>query len=429
MMRDPKIVAVDLTPVLPGGENGGAKVFVLELLRGLAAQAPLTRFVLLTRAESHDELATLEGPNVERRLVLGAAEPAPARPALWLRAARRLARYLPGRIRSLAARVGYRLLRHRRRAEAMSLLRDIGAELLFCPFTAPTYAEPGVAVVSVVHDLQYLSYPQFFEAADIGHRDQVFRAACNEATLLVAISDYARDSVIRQGALAPDRVRAIHHRLGNRFAGSSGAEEPVLARLGLERGRYLIYPANFWKHKNHEMLLTAFGMAVRGGLPDDIRLVCTGAPGARREFLVQAAAAMELGTRIVFPGYVETEALGALLGNSAGMVFPSLYEGFGMPVIEAMTAGVAVACSNATSLPEIATGAAILFDPRVPAQIATAMLELVNDPARRAELVAAGLERAVEFSDAGRMADEYRDAFRQAMGRSVPRMDRGSSSA
>ena len=111
------------------------------------------------------------------------------------------------------------------------------------------------------------------------------------------------------------------------------------------------------------------------------------------------------------------------------MVFPSLYEGFGMPVIEAMTAGVAVACSNATSLPEIATGAAILFDPRVPAQIATAMLELVNDPARRAELVAAGLERAVEFSDAGRMADEYRNAFRQAMGRSVPRMDRGSSSA
>ncbi len=194
----------------------------------------------------------------------------------------------------------------------------------------------------------------------------------------------------------------------------------MLARLGLARGRYLIYPANFWKHKNHEMLLTAFGMAARGGLPEDIRLVCTGAPGARRDFLVQAADAMGLGTRIVFPGYVPTEALGALLGNSAGMVFPSLYEGFGMPVIEAMTAGVAVACSNATSLPEIATGAALLFDPRVPAQIATAMLELVNDPARRAGLVAAGLERAAEFSDAGRMAEEYRDAFRQAMGRTVP---------
>jgi len=143
MMRDPKIVAVDLTPVLPGGENGGAKVFVLELLRRLAVLATQTRFVLLTRAESHDELAALDAPNVERRLVLGAAQPAPARPALWVRVARRLARYLPGRIRSLAARVGYRLMRHRRRAEAMSLLRDIGAELLFCPFTAPTYAEPG----------------------------------------------------------------------------------------------------------------------------------------------------------------------------------------------------------------------------------------------------------------------------------------------
>ena len=429
MMRDPKIVAVDLTPVLPGGENGGAKVFVLELLRRLAVLVPQTRFVLLTRAESHDELAALDAPNVERRLVLGAAEPAPVRPALWVRVARRLARYLPGRIRTLAARAGYRLMRHRRRAGAMSLLRDIGAELLFCPFTAPTYAEPGVPVVSVVHDLQYLSYPQFFEAADIGHRDQVFRAACNEATLLVAISDYARDSVIRQGALAPDRVRTIHHRLGKRFGGVAGTGRAVLSGLGLASGRYLIYPANFWKHKNHEMLLTAFGMATRGGLPDDIRLVCTGAPCARREFLMRAAAAMGLGARIVFPGYVATEELGALLGNSAGMVFPSLYEGFGMPVIEAMTAGVAVACSNATSLPEIATGAAILFDPRVPAQIAAALLELVNDPARRAGLVSAGLARAAEFSDAGRMADEYRDAFRQAMGQALPRTVRGSASA
>ena len=429
MMRDPNIVAVDLTPVLPGGENGGAKVFVLELLRGLAAQAPQTRLVLLTRAETHDELAALDGPNVERRLVLGAVQPAPARPALWVRVAHRLARYLPGRIRALASRVGYRLMRHRRRAEAMSLLRDIGAELLFCPFTAPTYAEPGVPVVSVVHDLQYLSYPQFFEAADIGHRDQVFRAACNEATLLVAISDYARDSVIRQGALAPDRVRTIHHRLGKRLASAAGADESVPARLGLARGRYLVYPANFWKHKNHEMLLTAFGIAAHGGLPQDIRLVCTGAPGARRDFLAQAADAMGLGSRVVFPGYVPTEALAALLGNSAGMVFPSLYEGFGMPVIEAMAAGVAVACSNATSLPEIATGAALLFDPRIPGQIAAAMLALVNDPARRAALVAAGLERAAGFSDAGRMADEYRDAFRQAMGRTVPGTDRGSPSA
>ena len=131
MLRDPNIVAVDLTPVLPGGENGGAKVFVLELLRGLAAQAPQMRFVLLTRVETHDELAVLDGPNVERRLVLGAAQPTPARPALWVRVAHRLARYLPGRIRALASRAGYRLMRHRRRAAAPGLLQGIGAELLF----------------------------------------------------------------------------------------------------------------------------------------------------------------------------------------------------------------------------------------------------------------------------------------------------------
>jgi len=412
MTRDPAIVAVDLTPLLPGGENGGAKVFILELLRGLAALAPRSRFVLLTRAESHEELAALDGPNVERRLVLGAAEPAPEQAVLPACTVRRLARLLPGRVRSLAARIAYRRLRRARRAGAMSLLRGLRADLLFCPFTAPTYAEAGVAVVSVVHDLQYLSYPQFFEPADVAHRDQVFRAACREATLLVAISGYARDCVIREGQLAPERVRTVYHRLGQRFP---AADPTVLERLGLSPGRYLVYPANFWKHKNHEMLLTAYGMARHGGLPEDVRLVCTGAPGPRRDFLQSAATAMGLGSRVVFPGYVANTELAALIGGSAGVVFPSLYEGFGMPVIEAMAAGVPVACSDTTSLPEIATGAAILFDPRMPDQLAAAMRDLVDAGARRAELVAAGLLRAAEFGDAGRMAAEYLDVFRQAM--------------
>ncbi len=192
-------------------------------------------------------------------------------------------------------------------------------------------------------------------------------------------------------------------------------DQGVLNRLGLTRWQYLIYPANFWKHKNHEMLLTAFGMACREGLAADVKLVCTGAPGARQEWLMSAARAMSLGDRVLFPGFLPNAELAALMGNCSGMVFPSLYEGFGLPVIEAMAAGVPVACSNVTSLPEVAADAAILFDPRIPTQIAQAMVALLEDETLRSRLIQAGQQRANVFSDTERMAREYWELFEYAL--------------
>jgi len=128
-----------------------------------------------------------------------------------------------------------------------------------------------------------------------------------------------------------------------------------------------------------------------------------------------AAHTMNLGDRILFPGYLPNSELAALMANCTGVVFPSLYEGFGLPVIEAMAAGVPVACSNTTSLPEVAADAAILFDPRVPTQIAQAMISLVENEALRARLIQAGKQRAAEFSDPERMAREYWELFQYAL--------------
>jgi glycosyltransferase involved in cell wall biosynthesis len=409
-----RTIAVDLTPVLPGGENGGAKVFVLELLRRLAELAPQTQFVLLTRAASHEELAALDGANVRRLLVLGRIEPNIR--SFMTRGFSRILRHLPARLRPAAGRIGHRLLSASKRSESATLLRDVNADLLFCPFTAPTYAEPTTPTVSVIYDLQYRAYPEFFSAEEVVHRERTFVEACARSTMLTAISDFSRLGAIEQSGLDPAKIRTIHLQISGDRLRDAGKDQTVIGRLNLIAGKYLIYPANFWKHKNHEMLLTAFGIARNSGLAGDVKLVCTGAPGARQQWLQQAVAGLGLAESVLFPGYLSNPEFLALMTASAGVIFPSLYEGFGLPVIEAMAIGVPVACSNVTSLPEVAQDAAIMFDPRIPTQIAEAMIALAQDKALTARLIEAGTARAAQFSDSKIMAEQYWDIFRQAAG-------------
>lgn len=411
-----KTIAVDLTVVLPGGHNGGAKIFVVELLRRLAGSHPECRFVLLTRSSAHDELASLDAANVSRLLVVTDVHGKHSK--------RRLLDIVLGALQRLPRRVRSHLLRWahafnsviKRRSAGGARLRQLQADLLFCPFTAPTYFDPAVPTVCTIYDLQYKTYPSFFSPEDVASRDHAFTQACRHAAALSAISEYAKASALRHGGIGSDAIQTIHLRMASRMPEGQANGQMVLDRLSLTAQGYLIYPANFWQHKNHEMLLTAFGMACGSGLlATDIKLVCTGAPSERQAYLREAANLMGLGGRVLFPGFLSNDELGTLLSHAGGMIFPSLYEGFGLPVIEAMAMGVPVACSDLTSLPEVAGDAAILFDPRVPEQIAQAMVTLLADSDRRGQLITAGLGRAAEFSDTDRMAREYWDLFLDAM--------------
>ena len=311
----------------------------------------------------------------------------------------RALRRLPRRVKSAAGRIVSRLLSASQPGESESPLRKVGADLLFCPFTAPTYSEPATPTVSVIYDVQFKAYPEFFVPEDRVHRERTFIDACRRSTLLTAISDFSRREAIERGGLDPAKIETIHLQISNDRLRHASKDETVIGRLNLVAQRYLIYPANFWKHKNHEMLLTAFGIARSNGLAEDVKLVCTGALGARQQWLQRAAEGMNLARNLLFPGYLSTSELLALMTNSAGLIFPSLYEGFGLPVVEAMALEVPVACSDVTSLPELARGAAIMFDPRIPGQIAQAMVSLIEDKELRTRLIEAGTVRATEFSD------------------------------
>ncbi len=410
MSKPLKTILIDLTPMLPGGENGGAKLFVLELIKHLAADNLDTNFILLTQAKAHDELAIMDRPNVSRIMIEGSN----GRKSFLAKVVGYLFNKLPFIPRRLSL-LGYRLYTKLRRRALKSIIAEIKPDLVFCPFTAPTYTISGIPSVCVIYDLQYKTHPTFFEKADMLNRDHAFTEACRRATKLTAISEYSRKSAIKHGRIPESKIKTIHLRMAKRTQNIEPPIGTLLNSLGIEEKQYLLYPANFWLHKNHEMLLMALNIAYHKNiLPKKIKLVCTGAPGQREQWLIDVTEKMGLKSQVIFTGYLSDADLNVLLNNCAGVIFPSLYEGFGLPILEAMAVQVPVACSNITSLPEIAGNGAIYFDPRKPDEIVDAMTKLVNDTGYCKELIEIANQRVQTFCDSSRMAKEYWELFQEA---------------
>jgi glycosyltransferase involved in cell wall biosynthesis len=159
----------------------------------------------------------------------------------------------------------------------------------------------------------------------------------------------------------------------------------------------LFYPAHNWPHKNHIRLLEAFSRA-QPDLPSDLRLVLTGGTVGQGVNLSNLVAKMGLESKIRHLGYVTPFQLAALYRGAHALIFPSLFEGFGMPVAEAILSGCPVACSNATSLPEVAGDAAFLFDPHSVENIATAIGEITINEELREDLKHKAIRRQPVFS-------------------------------
>jgi glycosyltransferase involved in cell wall biosynthesis len=407
-----KKIAIDLTPMLPSGANGGIKLFIFELIRNLILVAKDTQFILLTQNSTHAELCFLEGRNIQ--LILMRDNESDLVRSKLISYGLRVFRRLPEVAKKLVSKHAVILFSALKSQPKKNFLSELNVDLLFCPFTAPTYSSANIPTVCTMHDLQHKTFPQFFKVEENIYRNFVFDQACVKSAVIAVDSNYTRASVLANCKYDPSKVRTIYLRLPKPVIEKNAQE--VLSRYSLTHQRYLIYPANFWKHKNHEMLITAFNIAItQMGLPADIKLVCTGEPGERLDWLKQVTLRMGLKDKIVFPGYVPKSDLDQLLAHAGGMIFPSLYEGFGIPIIEAMSAGVPVACSNVGSLPEIADNAAILFNPRVPHEIATSMLQLFVNQGLCNKLKTTGLTRSVEFTDSKRMAQEYLSLFSYAI--------------
>ena len=394
-MGPPQKILVDLTPLLPGGLNGGAKPFLLALLKELSCRHPEVSFTAIVNQAVYEELAPMAKPNLLFVMLETSSPDASNIPRLL--GSRRLQL-----IRQRSLKLLKRIWRSQRKNHAQP-------DLLFCPFGPPLLNQRGVPIVSTFHDLQAQAYPSFFSPTERQQRLSQFGKMSKRATRIAAISDFSRKVAIENG-VDPDRIRTIPHRLANHRAVQAVANPPC----GVVSGRYVLYPANLWPHKNHEMLLTAFAMARQQGLAEDLQLVCTGDGHERLKKLRGNASVLNLNEAVLLPGLLSDDNLEGLYQHALAVVFPSLYEGFGMPVIEAMARGIPVACSGTTSLQEVVGEAALRFHPGNPQEIATALIQLASDPSLRSQLAKEGLRQAALYADSGAMADQYWDLFIEA---------------
>jgi glycosyltransferase involved in cell wall biosynthesis len=272
------------------------------------------------------------------------------------------------------------------------------------------------------HDLQHLHLPQFFSSFDFAEREARYRTLCDRASIVTMMSTWGRDDIVARYGLAPEKVWVVPG------AAPIDAYRPptdielaaTRDRLGLPE-RFALYPAKAWPHKNHLRLVAAMKLLRERGV--EVPLVLTGHQDGGEVAVLAEAEALGVADLVRFVGFVAPEELVALYRMATMMVFPSLFEGWGLPVVEAMSAGLPVACSNVTCLPAVTAGAAELFDPTDSAAIADAMARVWGDDRLRERLISDGRARAARFSW-GHTARIFRARYRILGGRELSAEDR-----
>jgi alpha-1,3-rhamnosyl/mannosyltransferase len=263
--------------------------------------------------------------------------------------------------------------------------------------------------VVTVHDDVAWAHPEWMGRANVLQHRLVLERALPRAAALIVPSAFARDTVLARLELDPERVHVVPWGVDARFG-----PEPEPAdgpREGVPP--YLLAVGTLQPRKNLETALTAFERAVDAGL--EHRLVVVGARGWRDTTLPARVEGSRHARRICLAGFVADDELAALYRGADALLFPSRYEGFGLPALEAMASGIPVVAARAGALPEVVGEAGVLMDPDDPDALATALLELLPDADRRARLRAAGLRRAEGFTWAA-CAERTVAAYRAAAG-------------
>lgn len=280
-------------------------------------------------------------------------------------------------------------------------IRKLAAEMRRNPpdvLFIPSYVIPPIHPASVVtiHDLGYLIEP---DCHDPGHRKQLewsTRWNIQAATGIIAISETTRNDLIEHLQVDPARIEVIHHGVANRFQRATTTEiNFVRLRYGIG-SRAILAVGTIHPRKNLIRLIQAFEQLANEDRA--LQLVLCGGLGWQGEQILQRARTSPFAERILHLGFAPDSEMPALYSTAAVVALPSLYEGFGMPLLESMACGTPVVAANRAALPEIAGGAALLVDPLDSAAIAGGIERIINTEETRRTMTSRGLERVESFS-------------------------------
>ncbi|HEY8491390.1 MAG TPA: glycosyltransferase family 1 protein [Dehalococcoidia bacterium] len=352
-------IAIDVTAI--PRLRVGAGTYMAELVRALLRTGREHEFLVLARPGAFPDLCGL--PNAT---VLGVrVGPPPARLA-WEQTALPL------------------------------LLRRYGAHVLHSPHHTTPVAVPGVRRVVTFHDVTFLILPWRYPLARRWYMTAASRLSARLADRVIAVSETVARDIRRYLPAAAPKLHVVREGVSERFAPAADAEVAACrARYGLTQP-YLLHVGRLDPGKNLRVLLLVLAALRDAGLPH--HLVLAGPPGWKNAGFYRLLSELELGDRVKALGYVPDEAMPALYSGADLFVFPSLYEGFGLPPLEAMACGTPVVASSRSAMPEVLGDAALLVEPQDVGAVTAAVRRVLEDEALRARLREAGLRRAAGYS-------------------------------
>ncbi len=274
--------------------------------------------------------------------------------------------------------------------------------------------------ITTIHDIIPIEKPEFFKKEQADWIKRRTTEIMETSEKLITVSNYSKKKILEKYNVSDDFVQVIPIRLANRlhFDLTQKDIDNAMKKFDVAPQKYMIFVSQYYPSKNFERLIKAFAKFSHRkdiGEAANLKLVLVGNLVYSLGEIEKFAEQYKTGNNIIFTYVVTNKELQILLSNALFFIHLSLYEGFGMPIIEAMACGIPVACSHCSSLPEVAGDAALFFDPYNIDDIAQAMEKMATDSTLRSQLTQKGLERARQFQNTDMMTDDYVKVFEEAM--------------
>ncbi len=295
------------------------------------------------------------------------------------------------------------------------IIKKYDIDLWFCPFLSLDPRPLKIPGIVTIPDLQHEYYPENFPHEELALRKEYIRPSCEMSTKIITISKFSKNSIIEKMGINPEKIEVIYLAAGDNFTHISRKKNDILKKYDLP-DQYFLYPANAWPHKNHQTLILAFNL-YRKTYGDSVHLVLTGSDLRNCPAIYDLISLYRLTGVIHILDFVDKSDMPDLYRNAKALVYPSLFEGFGIPLLEAMATDCPIIASDSTSIPEVAGNAAYLFDPKNPQSICDAMHKIINDEDVRKQLITNGKSMLTLFSYekvARRHLDLFMSLYNQA---------------